>query len=556
MQLFEQTEVKVDLFRLIVSRLLICANSGAGKSYAVRKLLEAAANEVMAIVLDVEGEFRTLRERFDFLLIGPNGDLPVSMKAATLLPQKLLDLHVSTIIDISDLKKGERIQYVKKFLEALMELPKQYWKPCLVVVDEAHMYCGQQEKQDSTYAVIDLMTRGRKRGFCGVLCTQRIAKLHKDAAAEGKNYLVGGTSLDVDMKRAADILGFTSKDDVLSLNRLDPGEFYIFGPAISKLVQRVKIAPVVTTHPEVGMDLRNKVTPPTPRVKEMLAKLANLPQEAEERAKTMEDLRQRVRDLERQLRVRPAPQIDAKQIEAAEQRGYTKSRRELESQLRQASDIIKKHGQIFQQVAKLVTSGTPEMLKIAGPIQVASGPLPAKGPIPVVRPARPVTRAVEGEVSLGRCERAILSLLYNNPERQFKKTMVALFVGYSSKSSGFANALSSLHTSGLIQRNGAFVQISAQGIESAPDILGDDINLHEGFTIENWAGKLDKCPRLIFQFLRGSPDRVFSREEVAEATGYSAGSSGFANALSTLHTLGLIARVGKEVQFNPEVLEG
>lgn len=151
--IFHETEtgkkMDIDLGTLIDSRALICANSGGGKSYAIRKLLEESHGKVMIIVLDVEGEFKTLREKFDFLLIGHGGDVPLNMKSASLLPRKLMELNVSTIIDISDLKRHERIIYVKHFLESLMELPKELWKPCLIVLDESHMLCGQQEKNGS-----------------------------------------------------------------------------------------------------------------------------------------------------------------------------------------------------------------------------------------------------------------------------------------------------------------------------------------------------------------------------------------------------------------------
>jgi DNA helicase HerA-like ATPase len=46
--------------------------------------------------------------------------------------------------------------------------------------------------------VIALMSQGRKRGYCGILATQRLSKLHKDAAAECNNVLIGRTWLDVD----------------------------------------------------------------------------------------------------------------------------------------------------------------------------------------------------------------------------------------------------------------------------------------------------------------------------------------------------------------------
>jgi len=116
--IFKDNKLEINLPTFIDSRALICANSGGGKSYAVRKILEESNNKVMSIILDVEGEFRTLREKYDFLLIGNEGDVELNMKSAKLLPQKIMELEVSTIIDISDLKRSERIKYVKDFLES------------------------------------------------------------------------------------------------------------------------------------------------------------------------------------------------------------------------------------------------------------------------------------------------------------------------------------------------------------------------------------------------------------------------------------------------------
>jgi len=305
MRLFQNKSKTVDLSKLIDSRLLVCANSGGGKSYAIRKLLEEANNKVMCIVLDVEGEFKTLREKYDFLLIGYKGDVELNINASSLLPRKLLELNVSTVIDISDLKMHERIIYAKKFLESLMELPREFWKPCIIVLDEAHLLCGQQEKQDSTHAVIDLMTRGRKRGYMGALCSQRIAKLHKDAVAECNNYMVGRTGLDIDMKRASEILGFTSKEQTLSLRDLDPGEFYVYGPAISKAITKEKTAEVQTTHPRVGMDIKGNIIKPTERIKQMLSKLNDLPAEAKKELKDKQDLLNEVNRLKNELRQKP-----------------------------------------------------------------------------------------------------------------------------------------------------------------------------------------------------------------------------------------------------------
>ena len=100
------------------------------------------------------------------------------------------------------------------------------------------------------------------------------------------------------MKRCAAELGFNTKEQMLSLRDLDPGEFYAYGPAISKTVQKVKIGAVQTTHPDsskMGAKIGVKVVPASAKVKKALAALADLPQEVEEEANTMKALQEQLR---------------------------------------------------------------------------------------------------------------------------------------------------------------------------------------------------------------------------------------------------------------------
>ena len=64
-------KLDVDLPRLVDTRLLIEANSGGGKSWLLRLIAERAG--IQTIVLDPEGEFASLREAVDVLLIGREG---------------------------------------------------------------------------------------------------------------------------------------------------------------------------------------------------------------------------------------------------------------------------------------------------------------------------------------------------------------------------------------------------------------------------------------------------------------------------------------------------
>ncbi len=295
--------IKINLAKLIDTRMLITANSGAGKSWAIRKLLEETHGEVQQIVLDIEGEFRTLREKYDYILIGKDGDMPTSLKSAELLAIKLLELKTSAIIDLYELKHEERKRFVKLFLNAMVNAPKELWHPCLVVVDEAHIFVPEKGESEASGAVIDLMTRGRKRGFCGIIATQRLSKLHKDAGAETNNKMIGRCSLDIDMKRGSEELGFTTKEQMRELRTLEAGEFFVFGTAISNEVKKGKVGNVQTTHPKAGSrQLTERKLPSSSKIKEVLQKLANLPQEAEKELKTKQDMQNEINRLKNDLR--------------------------------------------------------------------------------------------------------------------------------------------------------------------------------------------------------------------------------------------------------------
>lgn len=117
-------QTSIDLPTLIDTRLLIQANSGGGKSWLIRRLLEQSHGHVQQLVIDLEGEFSTLREKFDYILAGKNGDTPAEPRSAGLLARRLLELNVSAIIDLYELPQQERKHFVRLFLEALVNAPK------------------------------------------------------------------------------------------------------------------------------------------------------------------------------------------------------------------------------------------------------------------------------------------------------------------------------------------------------------------------------------------------------------------------------------------------
>src|SRR5205085_3505994 len=283
---------------------------------------------------------------------------------------------------------------------------------------------GQSEAME---AVIDLATRGRKRGYCAVLATQRLSKLHKDAVAEMNNKLIGRTGLDIDRKRAAEELGFTTKEDAISVRNLAPGEFYAFGPAISESVERVTVGSVETSHPKAGARIITKVTPPTTKIRGIMAKLADLPQEAEQEAQNVETLKAENTSLKRrlsQLERQPQP-VTAPKVVTIE---------------KPSSNHVKALQLIQSIAAKELSSGETAAIKSSAPV------LPA-----------------DKKSIVGGALR-MLQVLASRYPMTFTKSQLAHLANMSPRSGTFGTYMSLLRSQGLIEV-GDMISITEQGID-------------------------------------------------------------------------------------------
>lgn len=527
-------DCSVDVDKLVESRLLVQANSGGGKSYALRKLLEQTHARVPHIVFDIEGEFHTLREKFDYVLAGQNGDCPADLKSASLLARRLMELGVSAIIDIYELG-AQRARFIKLFLESLMLLPRSLWQPRLVVIDEADMFCPEAGKSESADAVIDLMTRGRKRGFCGVLATQRISKLHKNAAAECNNKLIGRASLDIDMKRAASELGFTTRDDMQGLRKLPAGTFYAFGPAISDVVREIKIGKVVTTHPKAGARMIAP-TPPRANVKKILAQLADLPHEAEEEAKTTAELKLKIRQLEGDVRkaqaaqpkVAPAPvgrtpktkiiekfivkDAQIKRLEKVADRSTA-----ISEKLIKTLELLGTGTYVFktQLLAAAAGSKQPAIPAPATPARITNGVKPhvaRSAPPPRIVAPRP-PRDDDGK-ALPKGEAAVLRAAIQFSEGLYKKQLTVL-TGYK-RSTRDAYILR-LRERGLIAEQGDRISVTEAGIAALPD--AEPLPTGEALR-DFWYDELPSGEKQILEILVGAYPDAVEKPLLDETTGF------------------------------------
>ncbi len=242
--------VRIDVQELLATRLLVQGNSGSGKSHLLRRILEESAALVQQIVIDPEGDFVTLADAYSHVVIN-GGDYNEREIAA--MGARIREHRASIILSLESLDIEAQMTCAAAFLNALFDAPREHWFPALVVVDEAQMFApsiagdvADNVRRASLGAMTNLMCRGRKRGLAGAIATQRLAKLAKNVAAEASNFLMGRTFLDIDMARAADLLGMERRQ-AETIRDLERGHFLGLGPAISRRPIAVRIGSTQTS---------------------------------------------------------------------------------------------------------------------------------------------------------------------------------------------------------------------------------------------------------------------------------------------------------------------
>lgn len=586
--------VQIDLKTFITTRGLIQAASGGGKSRTIRRLGEQFFGKVQTFIIDKEGEFPSLREKFGYVLVGKGGETPTDTRSAELVCHRLLEANASAVFDLYDLKIDERPRWVRLFLEALMNAPKSLWRPLVVIVDEAHRFApegGDKGKAESYGSMIDLAADGRKRGFCMVAATQRLAKFTKNASAELLNRLVGHTVEDLDVDRAVDLMGVRRADRENfedSLKKMKPGTFWAFGPAISSDRCLVHVGGVLTTHPEPGTPAAG-APPPTPeKVKALLPKLADLPKQAEVEKKTLAEFKAEIRTVKFQLseaqkalaaeknrttrapaaRAIPAPppppKLQIKQVDVPVVHGRDVKR--LEAALSRAENLYEKlklFGKPVEEAAKELNGAIGKVLSVDSSLileaktrkfheaqrhdfarSTAAGPDHSRVPARAARPRSPMvippasTNGDSEEKTISRPQMRILGALAQFEAigiLEVRRQMLAGWMGLK-VSGSFNNNLGALRTSTFIDYAEDRVKLTEAGRAIAPGVE-EDITT-EGL-LRHCLDALSTPQGRMLAHLHGVHPEWITRQELAEKLGLQVSGS-FNNNLGAMHTAGMV----------------
>ena len=230
----------IDANIIVTGRTCVLGSSGSGKSYAVGVLCEELCrNEIPFAIVDTEGEHTGLKEKFEAIWVGEEGQCDLSWGNLDVkdLARQAPDI-APLILDVSDITDPK--EKVASFVEELYATLTERRTPYLLVVEEADKFIPQYGQRLPIFG--EVARRGRKRGLGLMICSQRPSLVDKNVLSQCGNQLIGKLIIQNDLQSVAQF--FPGKGLPKELTALKAGQFFAMGgfaapPALVAVKKRV-----------------------------------------------------------------------------------------------------------------------------------------------------------------------------------------------------------------------------------------------------------------------------------------------------------------------------
>lgn len=539
------------------------ARKGAGKTYAAGKLTELLVDAgVQVVVLDTVGNWYGLRiaadgkgEGLDIPVLGGlRGDIPLNAAAGELVADLVVDTGRSLVVDLSQFSKADRKRFATAFAERLWQGKKGELDPTPMhlVIEESQLLIPQNVTAGDARMVgvfEEIVRLGRNYGIGVSLISQRPQSVNKEALTQTECLVVLQVNGTPERKALREwVVDHDVPVDLLTeLPGLPVGTAYVWSPQWLRFLGKVKIAPKRTFDASATPRLGERRIQRAPKPLDLAAlqeRMASIIEQAQ--ANDPAALRQRVAALERQLRQQP-PQVQTVEVERiVEVRVPTITTEQL-ARITSTADALQDAADRLRRLRdELDASAALAPARPISPTERQNAPVPAMPRVPVAHrrtpPVAPVPRSSSPNGSVTAPQLRILDALAALRRRGLdvvSKSNVAVFADQSPRSSGFANNLGALRSRGCIDYPvPGMVAITAQGLEYAavdPSPLGSLTDLHAA-----WQAKLSGPQWRILSALIDRYPSALDRADLAQRAGQSVTSSGFANSLGSLRSLGLL----------------
>lgn len=538
--------------------LALLAKRGAGKSYTARVLAEEFwGARIPFVLMDPMGTSWGLRSSADgegegipvAIFGGEHGDAPLEPGGGALLADLVVDEHLSMVLDMSGL--GTRAAERRFALDFLDRLYRRNRELVHLLIDEADLFAPQKPQAGDRPLLgvtENIIRRGRNRSIGATLISQRPAVLNKDVLTQVDG-LVVMRIVGLTDREAVDrwVAGHGENEEQAhrvkaSLAGLATGESWWWIPELG-ILERVQVRKTRTFDSSPTGQRGGKVTEPKSFADVDMGAIETRMAATIERAKKDDprELKKKIAALEAELAKKPveATVYEEVRVEVAPpdlKRNLKTAAAEL---ARQASGAQALATRLAKEADELPDEeGKPSRTKTHAPYRQ---PADDRGePPPPPPPPSTVERSsVNGDIPPAR-QRILdaLASLQAIGVEWAERTQLALFAKTSPKSSGYANNLGALRSAELITyAPGKRVGLTLEGrrlarAEGAPTTTAELHGyLEELLSPARW--------RIVQALIVAWPEAV-DREELAIAADTSPNSSGYANNLGALRSLGLL----------------
>ena len=232
---------KIDAEKVLSGRTAVIGMSGAGKSHLVAVICEEMAkNDLPFVVIDPEGEYSSLKEKYQVVWASneSGADVILNRRTAKTLAAAIIEQCGRLIIDTSGSEDEFRI--VSDFLKEFYRIESEKKDPILLIVEEADRF-APQSSGEVVKELHEISRRGRKRGIGLLVATQRPAMVDKNVLSQCANQLIGRLRSERDLKAVS--LFFSSSREIKKLPELKRGTFFVMGdissdPSLVHIKQR------------------------------------------------------------------------------------------------------------------------------------------------------------------------------------------------------------------------------------------------------------------------------------------------------------------------------
>jgi uncharacterized protein len=219
--------VKIPLRAVIGESIAVLGIKGSGKTNTAAVLIEELlANGLPLTIVDIEGEYWGLKEKFEVFVVGRSANVDVSadVAQAAAFAEFSLNQGVSLILDLSEFEPDEMHEFLLRYFQALWTVAFKARRPYQVVLEEAHEFVPQSVRTPLKDILTRIALRGRKRGLGIVTISQRSAKVEKDILTQAAILFLHRVVHPIDMKVYQDVVPLPPREVEAKVAALRSGD--------------------------------------------------------------------------------------------------------------------------------------------------------------------------------------------------------------------------------------------------------------------------------------------------------------------------------------------